>query len=630
MADEINGNTIDFNKIIAEIVVRNEERWVNGLKGFLLDKYKKAEVRFSFSFEQYLSRAYEKYSKVKTILYKNEPRFLYDFFVCNSIIQIGPNKKTKRQINCSSVKTVMDLNKYITILGSGGTGKSILMKHFFINALVEEHAIPIFAELRNYSTSESVEQFLYRIVNNLGFELEFDYFEYALQNGPFLVLLDGYDEMPSSTQKDFFKHIDSFCDKYPSNHLIVSSRPCDDFYGWHRFSIYRAMPLSKKKAMELVQRIDYDTEIKTKFLNRLNTDLYASHESFASNPLLLSIMLMTFDNFADIPEKRHIFYSNAFDTLYSIHDATKGGYKRDLKSELSSEEFKKVFSCFCFMTYLGDVTEFTREKLVGCLNDILYKPARFNIEAYIEDLVSSVCLLYLEGNNYIFTHRSFQEYFTALYLLQMDDEEQRNACSFILDNCEVTLRTDNVFEMLCDMNPDRFEQNFVLPTLEKVITANSLESGDSKKAFTSFVKSVKIFSMQQLVNIREDESEELFVFPIVGFEKTDNLLGIFFNQKIYPHFLYFLGSRYSEIKRKQIKPTKLPIKYFANTYSPQEVIRDPVLFGYIMNIRFVDLVVSTPVPLLSHIKERRKKKKDDENRLYKQFLSLGKGSKYYE
>ena len=174
-------SSIDINNIIADIVVQNEKRWVDGLKGLLLDKYKKIGVQFSYSFNQYLTRAYEKYSKVKTILYKNEPRNLYDFFVCNSIDQGNLYSKTKKQINCSSVQNVMNQNKYIAILGSGGTGKSILMKHFFVNALVEQIAIPIFAELRRFSSTENIENFLYDIISNLGFNLEIEYFEYALK-----------------------------------------------------------------------------------------------------------------------------------------------------------------------------------------------------------------------------------------------------------------------------------------------------------------------------------------------------------------------------------------------------------------------------------------------------------------
>lgn len=91
----------------------------------------------------------------------------------------------------------------------------------------------------------------------------------------------------------------------------------------------------------------------------LDERLYDNHTSFASNPLLLSIMLLTFDNYAEIPEKLHLFYANAFETLYSKHDATKAGYRRELRCSLSFDYFKKAFACFCFLTYYQGKFELT-------------------------------------------------------------------------------------------------------------------------------------------------------------------------------------------------------------------------------------------------------------------------------
>jgi hypothetical protein len=63
-------------------------------------------------------------------------------------------------------------------------------------------------------------------------------------------------------------------------------------------------------------------------------------------------MLLTFDSYAQIPDKLYIFYSNAFETMFFKHDATKSGFKRQLKSDLSFDDFKNVFSIFCFHTYM--------------------------------------------------------------------------------------------------------------------------------------------------------------------------------------------------------------------------------------------------------------------------------------
>ena len=40
------------------------------------------------------------------------------------------------------------------------------------------------------------------------------------------------------------------------------------------------------------------------------------------------MMLMTFDEFAEIPSKMHIFYDQAFSVLYNKHDAMKTSFRR--------------------------------------------------------------------------------------------------------------------------------------------------------------------------------------------------------------------------------------------------------------------------------------------------------------
>ena len=60
-----------------------------------------------------------------------------------------------------------------------------------------------------------------------------------------------------------------------------------------------------------------------KFIDNVKKHLYDKHKSFLSNPLLTTMMLLTFDQFAEIPEKMFLFYEQAFDTLFLKHDATK-------------------------------------------------------------------------------------------------------------------------------------------------------------------------------------------------------------------------------------------------------------------------------------------------------------------
>ena len=53
-----------------------------GLVGIAKKEWDKFTVDFDLVFSKYLKKAEEKYSKVKTILYRTEPKYIYNFFEC--------------------------------------------------------------------------------------------------------------------------------------------------------------------------------------------------------------------------------------------------------------------------------------------------------------------------------------------------------------------------------------------------------------------------------------------------------------------------------------------------------------------------------------------------------------------
>ena len=73
-----------------------------------------------------------------------------------------------------------------------------------------------------------------------------------------------------------------------------------------------ACALTKEQALNLIKKIDYSEPAKSTFYQELDNNLYDKYKSFASNPLLLTIMLLTFSNHASIPAKLNDFYEAAF------------------------------------------------------------------------------------------------------------------------------------------------------------------------------------------------------------------------------------------------------------------------------------------------------------------------------
>ncbi len=461
---------------VKKIYEKHAEPIKTKISNFLKDEWEKFKIDTDRAFIKYLEKSYEKYSKIKTILYRTEPKYIYNFFEYPNVI-----KKKNEIINSKDINSLLEVSHFLIVQGSGGIGKSTFMKHLFIDELSKKDLIPIFIELKDLNDINSeyeISDFVYQKLYNLGCSFDKKYMEYALQAGCFLFLLDGYDEIIAEKKNDFFKKITDFTDRYTDNYYIISSRPYSEFVEFQRFSVLSICPFEKEQAISLISKIDYDETIKQNFMKALEESLYDKHTSFASNPLLLNIMLLTYDNYAEIPEKLHLFYANAFETLYSKHDATKGGYKRELKSKLSFDAFKKVFSYFCFITYYQGKIEFTYDELHSILTKVKVSNIDFEPINVIYDLTSSICVLYKDGTNYKFTHRSFQEYFTAVFLKELPDSNMNKMGVELIRKDIYRAMHDSTFDMLYDMCQERVEQNIILPILLSIETDCTIDKYD--------------------------------------------------------------------------------------------------------------------------------------------------------
>lgn len=450
-----------FAGCIKGILEKYADPIIKGIVNLGKDEWEKFKVDFEIAFIEYLKNSMDKYGKIKTILYRTEPKYIYDFFECPNL-----QKEKGNVIKGDSIDNVLDISHFVIIQGSGGIGKSTFLKHLFMDEVSKKGWIPVFIELKDINSINGdyeISDFIFQRLYDLGSTLKKEYIEYALRSGCFTFLLDGYDEIATDKKDVFFRKLDSFCDRFSDNYFVISSRPYSEFVEFQRFSVLTLCKLSKEQALSLVSKIEFENEIKQRFITALDERLYERHKSFASNPLLLNIMLLTFDNYAEIPEKLHLFYANAFETLYSKHDATKAGYRRELRCSLSYDSFKKVFAYFCFVTYFQGKIEFTYDEILATLKKISNTVVKFEPADYTFDLVNSICVLYKDGLTYKFTHRSFQEYFTAIFLKELSDPNMQKMGVDLAKKDFFKASNDSVFSMLHDMAEPRFEQNILLP-----------------------------------------------------------------------------------------------------------------------------------------------------------------------
>ena len=107
--------------------------WAKQAGEFILEtiknKYRdidqKEKIDYGTAFETYIENVEKHIGMTKTILYGQTPHHLYTFFEC---IGIASREVT---IDTNNVNNVLQNSNKIIITGTGGIGKSMLMRHFF-------------------------------------------------------------------------------------------------------------------------------------------------------------------------------------------------------------------------------------------------------------------------------------------------------------------------------------------------------------------------------------------------------------------------------------------------------------------------------------------------------------------
>ncbi|APX13440.1 hypothetical protein BWR18_18435 [Tateyamaria omphalii] len=350
------------------------------------------------------------------------------------------------------------------ILGAGGGGKSMFMRYLWLSYFEKpDGLIPFFLELRhlNNFTHNNIEDFIYHSITKSGSQIRQDEFNRALRNGEFILFLDGFDEINFDRRQRFQDLILQLKNSNPKLCIVLTSRPDERFMGWDDFSVAKVEALDEERSKLLIERADYDADLKSKFLQRFES-LFSAHQDFLSNPLLAYMMLVSFSYNPDIPKRMFQFYEQAFEALYHRHDLTKG-YKRIFHCDLDKFDFLRLTAYFCLKTYYDEQIEFTRSELLDAINQAQTIEAhQVSSEHFLDDLTISVCLLKLEGLTYTFTHRSFQEYFAAYCIARVASRNIEEIFSKFAARV-----SDSVLPMVADINPDLFREKYVIPNTQK-------------------------------------------------------------------------------------------------------------------------------------------------------------------
>lgn len=97
---------------VKKILGKYADPIINKIAEISKGEWEKFKVDFDLAFIEYINNAYEKYSKIKTILYRTEPKYIYDFFEIPFL-----QKSHSEEFAVDSVDNILDISNFVIIQG---------------------------------------------------------------------------------------------------------------------------------------------------------------------------------------------------------------------------------------------------------------------------------------------------------------------------------------------------------------------------------------------------------------------------------------------------------------------------------------------------------------------------------
>ena len=426
----------------------------------------------STSFVAYYKRAYNNYSIINTLAFKERVKKLKDIYIPLTLYSID-NKEKKSYTKIEGYpKDLLDQYQRILITDTAGMGKSTLMKRMFLDVIDNNYGIPVFIELRRLSEQNDL---LNEVANQFGglqncFDKEV--LESLFIAGGFVIFLDGFDEISSKNKPFVTRNIQEFEVKAPDNKYIITSRPEEELACFGAFQEFRIRELKKDESYDLLKKYDLDGETSQQLIAKLKTGRYSMINEFLKNPLLVSLLFAAFDFKQTIPLKKHIFYRQVFDAYFDSHDLSKGdSYVHEKKSNLDIDDFDKVLRKIGFDCLKKQKIEFEKDELLAIIDKAKasYSNLNFSSMSLLHDLLKAVPLFCQDGMYYKWVHKSLQEYFAAEFIYKDSKNNQDAILTALYKSKKLDLYI-NLLDLYFDIDPIGFQKNIVKPVLEEFVS----------------------------------------------------------------------------------------------------------------------------------------------------------------
>ncbi|RUS93308.1 hypothetical protein DSM106972_096640 [Dulcicalothrix desertica PCC 7102] len=331
------------------------------------------------------------------------------------------------------LKAVAKYSK-LMILGKPGAGKTTFLKYLAYSCIkgkFQEQSIPLFITLKDFAEARNQPNLLtylnqifikYNITTNT--DTGINSAEQLLKQGKLLVLLDGLDEVRETDSARVLKLIQDFTNDYPVNQFVITCRIAAKEYTFGQFTEVEVADFNDEQIKSFSQKwftAKKDTVKATKFFEKLEDDKAICE--LATNPLLLTLLCLVFEDSAEFPKNRSELYKEGLDVLLKKWDVKRNIERDQVYKKLSLKRKEDLLSQVAYSTFEQGQYFFKQKEVEARIIEYIRNLPDYSDDEEALQLDCEAVLKSIEAQHglfverargiYSFSHLTFHEYFTA-------------------------------------------------------------------------------------------------------------------------------------------------------------------------------------------------------------------------
>jgi hypothetical protein len=322
----------------------------------------------------------------------------------------------------------------LLVLGKPGAGKTTLLQHLALEAAKGTlQKLPIFVALREWreiGDHESLLTFLARQFDSCQFRNARSLVNDLLRHSDTLVLFDGLDEIREEDDRrgQAIDALRDFARKYPRAQIIITCRVAATDYTFHGFRYVELADFDDEQMYTFVQKWFREKDLAQRFWTEYQQDENEGLRELGRIPLLLALLCLGYEATQSFPHRRVDLYEEALDALLKKWDTSRRIRRDEIYQNLSLRLKHQMFAQLA-AEYFQDGRYFFRQReLADRIAAYLHS---FPSAIPEEEIGGETVLQAIEAQHGIlverarhihtFAHLTFQEYYTAKYVVDHAD-----------------------------------------------------------------------------------------------------------------------------------------------------------------------------------------------------------------